>query len=95
MKTFFRLLRKTPRRWKVNEDGAIRLRYGRNVCCPITAIPATYLGVFVDVDSTLGLEKALQLLHWEREALVTAADQRELTPLRKKLLKACGLREKP
>ena len=83
---FIEQLKKTPREWKVQEDGGLRLHQ----CCPITAVdgrglPATE---YAECAMRLGLSQL------EARWLVEAADNwpREAR-LRSYLLAACGLEE--
>ena len=84
---FFRKLRETPRNWEIGPAGAIR----QKMCCPLEIVAGTGPGSFWRAGRKLGLPTALV------DEIVEAADEDENhdPKLRARLLRACGLKEKP
>ena len=79
---FLKKLEQTPRKWKLDQYGGIRLPRGRFNQCPIEALD----GDWIEPDGCLGLARGV------RSSIIHAADDGQYrTKLRARLLKACGL----
>ena len=90
-KEFFSKLEKTPRKWQLFCDGAIRFGDHGYLTCPIIAVAGNGSNTMA---ISIGSE-VLKLSAKRSTAIVEAADNpaTKHQALRKKLLKACGLSE--
>jgi hypothetical protein len=92
LKEFYSALEKTPRRWQLTSEG--RLRYPSRLYrdhCPLSKVAKAAPGLIVTSARKLGLSPDIA------NEIVEAADNVEfimLTPVRKKLLKCCGVIER-
>ena len=91
---FLSQLRKTPRDWYITRDGEIRRIYlwgGRhkykNIECPITALDHKVNDLWRNVAKHIGMDIAIA------RKIAMAADSEQPCVLRRKLLRACGLKD--
>ena len=87
-KQFLAALRKTPRRWRIDND-FIRCRGGLYDTCPITEVSPnhTHPKNWISAARLLGLRPSVA------KRVVIAADDWGNQKTRRDLLKACGLKE--
>lgn len=84
--TFFKRLKKIKGKWYLDGD-SIRIRIRGRLHCPVSAV----IGDRKTFSSPI--ESAWKWLRLKAAPIVSAADNRNLSQLRKKLLKATGLEE--
>lgn len=86
-KQFLTALRKTPRQWKII-DGGIRYRETSRLHCPLSKVAGVYYCDVWTAQDVLKMDRDL------RVRIMKAADGGTST-IRRDLLKACGLTERP
>lgn len=97
MLRFLDALEKTPREWFVWRSGQIRWVPQGKECCPITATMFVAHSEFFPAHEFFRAGRALGLDVHEIAEIVNAADDDKYGDgaLRQRLLRACGLEEKP
>jgi hypothetical protein len=89
---FLKLLRKTPRRWRLLE-GAIRLRRGVDWDCTISSLRKKPSVLFLSVARELGLSfHDTVMILCATDGGSGAGPPAEIAALRRQLLRACGVK---
>ena len=82
LKQFLVRLRKTPRDWRLTDQGSIRRARSQ---CPMSALVGTGSNNYLSAGEKLALPEP------DVHEIAYAADSRARSKLRSQLLKACGL----
>ncbi len=86
---FFKRLEKVPGRWELRHFDEIRKTFKRHETCPICAVAGRSGSNYEDAAHRLGLRRDVA----RRIACAADVSFHRVNPLRRRLLKACRLKE--